>query len=140
MTGQPTGQQFTPDQFADYSSKWNTAHDARAFVADHITPQQFGTMLSGMSPADQAKFGATLNSGIQQGFINPPAWMQPQQPVANTPATAQAAAPLPANAPIVPAAAPPAQAAPAAPTATQASAAPPPMVNGNGLPAIVGGF
>ena len=60
-TVQPTGQQFTPDQFSDYSSKWNTAHDARAFVADHLTPQQFSTMLSGMSPADQVKFGATLS-------------------------------------------------------------------------------
>ncbi len=133
VTGQPTGQQFTPDQFADYSSKWNTSHDARAFVADHLTPQQFGTMLSGMSPGDQAKFGATLNSGIQSGFINPPSWMQSQQPAANAPAAAPAT-----TAPAAPATGPDPAAAPA-PT-QQAAAALPMSLNGYGQPAAVGGY
>ena len=140
LTGQPTGQQFTPDQFADYSSKWNTAHDARAFVADHLNPQQFSTMLSGMSPADQVRFSATLNNGIAQGYINPPSWMQPQQPSASAPAAAPAATPSPAISPTVPAAAPPASATPAPATTTQAAATMPLSLTGNGLPAILGGY
>ena len=120
VTGQPTGQQFTPDQFADYSARWNTAHDLRAYVADKLSPQQFGTMVSGMSPADQARFQQTFNSGIAQGLIDPPAWLQPNAGSSAAPA-ATAAAPATSAAPAsVPTAPPRAAAAPSV-TATPAA-------------------
>ena len=102
-TGQPTGQQFTPDQFADYAARWNTAQDPRAFVADHLTPAQFDATVSGMQPAEQAKFRSTFNTALSNGWIDPPAWLQSQgqgQPAAGaTPAAAAPSAPQPAAAP-----------------------------------------
>lgn len=119
-TGQPTGQQFTPDQFADYSARWNTAQDPRAFVADQLTPAQFDATVSKMQPAEQAKFRSTFNAALSNNWIDPPAWLQGQgqgqgQPTAG--ATSAAAVP---SAPPAPAPAPQPAAAP--PDATAASA------------------
>ena len=132
VTGQPTGQQFTPDQFADYSSKWNTSHDLRAYVADKLTPQQFGTMLSGMSPADQTRFQSTFNAGISQGLIDPPTWMQP--PAAPASGTSAAAPTAPAQP------APPAPTQAAAATPAISAAAAPYAVSATAQPAIAGGM
>ena len=138
VTGQPTGQQFTPDQFADYSSRWNTANDARAFVADKLTPQQFGTLVSNMAPADQARFQATFNRGIAQGYIDPPSWMQPPTSAAAAPPPAATpTAPASPAPPSAPAQAQPAQAAAAVPVAPAAA---PYAVNTTALPAVVGGM
>lgn len=90
VTGQPTGQAFTPDQFADYSAKWNSAMDPRAFVADQLTPQAFHATVSGMQPAERTRFQNTFNTALTNGWIDPPAWMQGSQPApaAAAPATA----------------------------------------------------
>ena len=105
VTGQPTGAKLTPDQFADYSAKWNTANDARAFVADQLTPQQFSATVSGMVPAERARFQQTFNSAVSNGFMDPPAWMQ--TPAAGSAPPASAPAPSLAAAPLVASAAPP---------------------------------
>ena len=71
---QQSGQ--TPDQFANFSANWNKTMDPRAFVAPELTPQQFSTMIGGMSPSDRTKFQSTYNSGISNGWLTPPAWAQ----------------------------------------------------------------
>ena len=71
---QKSGQ--TPDQFANFSANWNASMDPRAFVAPELSPQQFSTMVGGMSPADRTKFQSTYNTGISNGWIGPPAWAQ----------------------------------------------------------------
>ena len=94
VTGQPTGAKLTPDQFADYSAKWNTANDARAFVADQLTPQQFAATVSGMQPAERARFQTTFNNAISNGFIDLPPWMQTPAPSSSASPAAPSAAPL----------------------------------------------
>ncbi len=127
VTGQPTGQQFTPDQFATYSTKWNTAQDPRAFVADQLSPQQFAATVSGMQPAERARFQQTFNTAMTNGWIDPPAWLQP--PAANGAAPAGSA---PQTAP----------SQSAAPSASPPSTAPlpPPVLNHSGRPIATDGF
>ena len=143
-TGQPTGQRPTPDHYADFASRWNTSMDARAFVADQITPQQFATTVAGMQPQERARFQQTFNTAVQNGWIDQPSWMTPTAaatPGTGTPpaaASAQPPATAPAQAPA--AAAPPAT--PAAPAAPDPSLAVPialPLsVDGSGQPAVRG--
>ncbi len=84
-----TGQ--TPDQFSTFSAQWNRSMDPRAFIADQLSPGQVTSMVKGMSPAEQAKFRSTYSSAVQNGWMSPPAWAQPQ-PSAPAPGTPSAPA------------------------------------------------
>ncbi len=126
-TGQPTGQKLTPDQFSDYSAKFNTSMDPRAFIADQLTPQQFTATVNGMQPAERQRFQTSFTTALSNGWIDPPAWMT-GQPAASGGAAPGAAAP----------ASPQQQPSPA-PAPVQATPAAPPLnVTGAGQPAAMG--
>ncbi len=137
-TGLPSGQHSTPDQYSDFSSRWNTAMDPRAFVADQISPQQFGQTVAGMQPNERARFQSTFNTAVQNGWIEKPAWMTPAAPAAAGNAPPPAAAPAQTPPPAAPPATPDAPVAVAVPAAVPAGVVPPLSVDGAGQPAIRG--
>ena len=100
-TGQPTGKQMTPDQFGTYSAQWNSTQDPRAYVADQLSAPQFAATVNSMQPAERTRFQNTFNSAIQNGFMDPPAWMQQSSapPATATPAASTSAAASPAPSP-----------------------------------------
>ena len=133
-TGLPTGQHPTPDQYSDYSARFNSSMDPRAFIADQLSPQQFGATVSTMQPNERAQFQHTFNTAIQNGWIEKPSWMTPA-PASTAPPSTAAPPPAAASPTAVPIAAPPPPAAsPSSPAALPLS------FNGNGLPAVVGGY
>ena len=94
-TDPTTGRPLTPDQFSNFSATWNKTMDPRAFIADQLSPTQVTSLVSSMSPSDQAKFQNTYNTAITNGWMDPPAWTQ--QPAPGQGAAA-GAAPAPVDA------------------------------------------
>ncbi len=85
-----TGQ--SPDQFSNFSARWNASQDPRAYVADQLPPQKVVALVNSMSPTDRAKFENTYTTGIRNGWITPPAWAQSAPPAAGAaPSTADIA-------------------------------------------------
>ena len=76
-TDPATGQPLTPDQFSTFSANWNRTQDPRAYIASELSPQQVTQLVGSLAPADLARFQNTYSTGIQNGWIDPPAWSQP---------------------------------------------------------------
>ncbi len=138
-TGVPTGQHPTPDQYSDYAARWNSNMDPRAFIADQLSPQQFGQTVAGMQPNERARFQQTFNTAVQNGWIEKPSWMTSPASAPAPAGSPRASAPDPAPRPAAPPAAVVPAAAPA-PTSADASTPLPLTQNGFGQPSISGGY
>ena len=65
-------QNVAPGQFADWSSRWATQNDPRAFAVEHMTQPQVQAMTAKMSDAERGTFERTYVSARRAGVIGAP--------------------------------------------------------------------
>lgn len=59
-------------QYTTFASKFGSTVDPRVFIADQLPPAQVATLVSKMSPTEQAQFKTQYNWAVQSGYINGP--------------------------------------------------------------------